>query len=141
MIYENLKKMIVEKMKSKDPQVSFLRYLDSRIQHHAMTENVKIDDNITTIAVKSELKKVEDELSYLKDQEVLKSKHNEKDIIMSLLSSVTYSKDETITKIREIIDNNGIESSKEIGKIMKIVKEDSKFILSVVFDVVKDLLK
>lgn len=51
MIYENLKKMIVEKMKSKDPQVSFLRYLDSRIQHHAMTENVKIDDNITTIAV------------------------------------------------------------------------------------------
>lgn len=141
MIYENLKKMIVEKMKSKDPQVSFLRYLDSRIQHHAMTENVKIDDNITTIALKSELKKVEDELSYLKDQEVLKSKHNEKDIIMSLLSSVTYSKDETITKIREIIDNNGIESSKEIGKIMKIVKEDSKFILSVVFDVVKDLLK
>jgi uncharacterized protein len=139
-MYKQLKSFIIETMKLKDlPKLSFLRYLDANIQNSAIQRKLPIDNSIVIDSLKSDLKKLNDELAYIKDLDLINTKNQHVFIINSILPK-TYSEEVTEEKIKKIIEGLGLVSIKDMGKVMAEVKKDSSFDLKMSSVIIKKLL-
>jgi len=144
MIYEKLLDDIKIAMKAKESEkIPFLRYINAQIQNRAMAENKEINDDLSIVVMKSELKKIEEQIELsVKNSSDPKEFELQKLIVESFLPKMM---DEITTKLEleKIISEIGTQSIKDMGKVMVALK--SKFgavvNMGIASKIVKELLK
>lgn len=129
-IYEEIKKKITENIKLRNKELtSFLRYIDSIVQNKSSDNLVKISDELVISVLKTEKKKVEEELSYIaKSGKESGSRKYELEIQLGEINNLLpeeKSDEEVESIIKGIIDSNkDIVGNKMIGLIMSKIKRE-----------------
>jgi len=132
MKYDLLKSKILEAMKSKNTMLPFYRYLDSLVQNESMKQRKEITDDMLVLVFKSELKKITENSSPTKDQEIL--------FLNQFLPKIL-TENETKIIIEQIIkDNNFTKSS--FSNLMKFIKTNyTEISMQIASKIAGELLK
>lgn len=125
MIYDNLLVEIKNQMKEcNSDAVKFLRYLNAQIQNRAMDSKSDITDEIVIAVCKTELKKIAETIKNIPDSDnsSLIKMNMQQSFIDKLLPEMM---DEETTRsvISSIIEELEASSIKDMGTVMKAVKE------------------
>jgi len=125
-VYKVIKHDIESFMRTKNPFLVSLRYLDSNIQKASMDSRKEIDDELVYNAIKSEIKKLEEQIRIYEKanrQDLVQKVKTEKDIFTVYIPAQR--SDEEITKIVEsIISTLNPSGIKEMGKVMAEIKKN-----------------
>jgi len=126
-VYENLRNNIKKSLKNQENDiVIILRCIDSSVQLKSKMSKTEITDDMVYEVIKSELKKVKDQMvtaEKVNRPDLLNKYFNEK-MILEFYLPKQKTEEKIINIIKSYISDIGASSLKEMGNIIKLIKRD-----------------